>query len=40
VVGWLLARQESAALAKVLIAESCERRRINPDQLRGSLDEL
>ena len=25
VVGWLLARQEVAALAKVLIAESCER---------------
>jgi len=40
VVGWLLARQESAALAKVLIAESCERRRINPDPLMGSLDEL
>jgi transposase InsO family protein len=25
VVGWLLARQESAALAKVLITESCAR---------------
>jgi putative transposase len=25
VVGWLLARQESAALAKILITESCER---------------
>jgi len=24
VVGWLLARKEAAALAKVLIAESCE----------------
>jgi putative transposase len=33
VVGWLLARQESAALAKVLIAESCERQHIGPDQL-------
>ena len=33
VVGWLLARQESAALAKVLIAESCERQHIPPDQL-------
>ncbi len=33
VVGWLLARQESAALAKVLIAESCERQRIVPAQL-------
>jgi transposase InsO family protein len=33
VVGWLLARQESAALAKILIAESCERQRIGPDQL-------
>jgi putative transposase len=33
VVGWLLARQESAALAKVLIAESCERQHITPDQL-------
>ncbi len=33
VVGWLLARQESAALAKVLIAESCERQQIGPDQL-------
>ena len=33
VVGWLLARQESAALAKVLIAESCERQHIVPDQL-------
>src|SRR5262249_56123166 len=33
VVGWLLARQESAALAKVLIAESCERQHIVPEQL-------
>jgi putative transposase len=33
VVGWLLARQESAALAKVLIAESSARQHIGPDQL-------
>ena len=33
VVGWLLARQEAAALAKVLIAESCECQHIGPDQL-------
>jgi putative transposase len=33
VVGWLLARQETAALAKVLIAESFERQHIGPDQL-------
>ena len=33
VVRWLLARQESAALAKVLITESCERQHIAPDQL-------
>jgi putative transposase len=33
VVGWLLARQESAALAKVLIGESCQRQQIRPDQL-------
>jgi hypothetical protein len=33
VVGWLLARQEAAALAKGLIAESCERQHIGPDQL-------
>ena len=33
VVGWLLARQESAALAKVLIAESCARQHIAPAQL-------
>src|SRR6516165_3598355 len=33
VVGWLLARQESAALAKVLIGESCARQHVAPDQL-------
>jgi len=33
VVGWLLARQEAAALAKVLITESCARQHIAPDQL-------
>jgi putative transposase len=33
VVGWLLARQESAALAKELIAASCQRQHITPDQL-------
>ncbi len=33
VVGWLLARQESAALAKVLIAESCQRQAIDPGHL-------
>ena len=33
VVGWLLAGQEAAALAKVLIAESCERQHIGPAQL-------
>jgi putative transposase len=33
VVGWLLARQEAAALAKVLIAESCARQHIASDQL-------
>jgi putative transposase len=33
VVRRLLGRQESAALAKVLIAESCERQHIAPDQL-------
>jgi hypothetical protein len=32
VVGWLLARQESAALGKELIAESCGRQHIGPDQ--------
>src|SRR5262249_44491729 len=29
---WLLARQEGAALAKVLIAESCEHQHITPAQ--------
>jgi putative transposase len=33
VVGWLLARQESAALAKVLIQESCQRQAIDAGQL-------
>jgi putative transposase len=33
VVGWLLARQESAALAKVLIAESCQRHAIDAGHL-------
>jgi putative transposase len=33
VVGWLLGRHESAALAKALIAESCDRQHIVPDQL-------
>ena len=33
VVGWLLAREESAALAKALITESCERQQIGRDQL-------
>jgi len=33
VVGWLLARQEAAALAKVLIEESCQRQQITPGQL-------
>ena len=33
VVGWLLACQEAAALAKVLITESCARQHIAPDQL-------
>ena len=32
-MGWLLARQESATLAKVLILQSCERQHIGPDQL-------
>jgi putative transposase len=45
VVGWLLARQEAAALAKILIAESCARQRIDPGQLtihadRGPLDDV
>jgi len=33
VVGWLLARHESGALARRLIAESCERQGIPPGQL-------
>lgn len=33
VVGWLLARQEAAALAKVLIEESCQRQAIDRGQL-------
>ena len=33
VVGWLLARGESAALAKVLIEESCQRQGVAPGQL-------
>ena len=33
VVGWMLAERESAALAEALIAESCERQGIPPDQL-------
>ncbi len=33
VVGWLLARQESSALAKVLIQESCQRQTIDAGQL-------
>jgi len=33
VVGWLLARQESATLAKVLIQESCQRQAIDAGQL-------
>jgi putative transposase len=33
VVGWLLADRESAALARKLIGESCERQKIQPGQL-------
>ncbi len=33
VVGWMLARQESGALARRLLAESCERQGIVPGQL-------
>ena len=44
VVGWMLAHRESAALAQRLIAESCRKQDIEPDQLtlhadRGRLDE-
>ena len=33
VVGWMLAHRESAALAQRLIAESCRKQHIEPDQL-------
>jgi putative transposase len=33
VTGWLIAERESAALAKQLIAESCAKQHIQPDQL-------
>jgi len=33
IVGWLLAEQESAALAEVLVKESCHQQGIAPDQL-------
>ena len=33
VVGWMVARRESAALAKRLIEETCQREGISPDQL-------
>ena len=33
VVGWLVAEHESAALAEQLIAESCRKQQIDPDQL-------
>lgn len=33
VVGWMVAHRESASLAKKLIAETCEREGIEPDQL-------
>ena len=33
VVGWMMAERESAALAQRLIAETCERQGIRPDQL-------
>lgn len=33
VVGWMIAAQESAALAEQLIAESCYKQQIQPDQL-------
>jgi putative transposase len=38
VVGWLVAEAESAALAKRLIAESCARQNIQPDQLTIHMD--
>jgi putative transposase len=33
VVGWMVARRESTALAKHLISESCEKEAVQPDQL-------
>ena len=36
VVGWMLAHRESAALAQRLIAESCRKQDIEPDQLTPS----
>ncbi len=33
VVGWLIAGQESASLAKQLISETCQKQQIDPDQL-------
>ena len=33
VVGWMIADQESAALAQILIAETCDRQNIQPQQL-------
>jgi transposase InsO family protein len=33
VVGWMVAHRESAALAKRLISETCDKQRITPDQL-------
>jgi putative transposase len=33
VVGWMVAHQESASLARKLIAQSCEKQAIGPDQL-------
>lgn len=33
VVGWMIAKQESASLARELIAETCARQGIRPDQL-------
>ncbi len=38
VPGWLLAAQESAALAKQLIAETCRRQAIDPGQLTAHSD--
>jgi len=33
VVGWMIAHRESAVLAKQLIQESCEKQRVQPDEL-------